>query len=661
MRIVNFLVPLLLVLSAIPTGFAINDEVVVIASTPADAILAAQYAKEMGYTFVYTPTGELSTEAEKAIKYANKAIMIGGPDAISENVENQLKEKVSSVERVWGADRVDTSLELLKRLLVEKPEALNNIVLAEGFNEDVTPAALNFDSPILYFAPDNYEKIKEFLNGVHIENAVVMGSTIPNEIRTAASQAAETTNLISGAAENIIETVLSVASNLNPSILDAAAALVYSEVSYDPLMDAIASYASGNVGSIVPLPSDDEDSINEIVSKVTAITSEISVSSDDSEVSSIISESASEEGATTSTISSSSGGGGGSSTTTVTTAVQKYTIVSINGTEKVKFADMSDSETGGNHIEIIGEDNIILPEITITTDMNAKSYVGSSGSVTITYEGTGTGLNMLYPIENGALTYGSDVNATFYGSSLLANKQVTAHVVTDRQEFRDAMNNLLDGNAGTFIEMLNAADKVTATTDSNGDADFTITPTSYGENIVILTLGNGTIGTTATVLGFSGFEYLKYELTVTLTDFNPITNDFEVNMVLNQIPSNDVRYGVMAITEDGYSFELNIDGTSTTDKNFDVSLVGDESSAKIIEDSELVSLTAVSIKDILEAAFTDGTAGVAYSDVSTSDNVTKSLTVDFNSGETVYIIGVVYDIDDQKIVGLDQIEEVLVG
>ncbi|MBA2860478.1 TIGR04279 domain-containing protein [Methanococcus maripaludis] len=665
MKIIHFIIPILLLLSAIPTGFAISNDIAVIASTPADAILAAQYAKEMGYKFVYTPGGELSADAKNAVKYSDKVIMIGGPDAISENVENQLNEQVSSVERVWGADRVDTSLELLKRLITEKPEALNNIVLAEGFNEDIIPVALDFDAPILYFAPDNYEKIAEFMGTLNVQNAVVMGSSVPTDLRTVVTQVAQTTNLAIGVAESIVETAISVASNLNPSILDSVAALVYSEYSEDPLMDAITSYSTGSVGLVVPLPNDDEDTIDEIVSKVTSVTSDVSISSDSTTVSESISESVSDDGATVTTVSSSSstgGGGGSSSSSSTTTTVQKYSIISINGTEKVKFADISASETGGNNLEITGEENLVLPEITVITDMATKSYTGSSGNtVKVTYEGTGDGLNIIYPIDNGAITYGSDVNATFYGSSLLANKQVTVHVITDRQEFRDSMNDLLNGNADTFAAMLNNADKITATTDSYGDADFTITPTTYGENIVLVTLGNGTIGTTATVLGFSGFEYLKYGLTVDITDFNPVTNNFEVNMLLDQTPTSNVRYGVMAITEEGYSFTLNIDGTSTADKNFDVSLVGDDSSAEIVSDSELASLTASSIKDILESAFTAGTAGVAYSDVTTTDNNTKSFTVDFDSGETVYIIGIVYDISNKKIVGLDQIEEVLAG
>ncbi|MBA2851406.1 methanogen extracellular protein (TIGR04279 family) [Methanococcus maripaludis] len=663
MKIIHFIIPILLLLSAIPTGSAVSNEIAVIASTPADAILAAQYAKEMGYKFVYTPGGELSADAKNAVKYSDRVIMIGGPEAISENVENQLNEQVSSVERVWGADRVDTSLALLKRLITEKPEALNNIVLAEGFNEDITPVALDFDAPILYFAPDNYEKIAEFMGTLNVQNAVVMGSSVPTDLRNVVTKVSQTTNLAIGVADSIVKTAISVASNLNPSILDSVAALVYSEYSEDPLMDAITSYSTGSVGLVVPLPSSNEDTIDEIVSKVTTVTSDISISSDSTGVSDSISEAVSDEGAIVTSVSSSSstGGGGGSSSSSTTTTVQKYTVISIDGTEKVKFADISSSETGGNTLKITGEEAIVLPDITITTDLATKSYTSSSGNVSISYEGTGSGLNVIYPIENGALTYGSDVTATFYGSSLLANKQVTAHVINDRQEFRDAINALLNGNADTFITMLNDADKVTATTDGLGDADFTITPTTYGENIVLVTLGNGTIDTTATVLGISVFEYLKYGLTVDVTDFNTITNNFEVNMVLDHVPSNDVRYGVMAITEDGYSFTFNIAGTSTNDKNFDVSLVGDESSAKLVDNSELVSLTASSIKSILESAFTDGTAGVAYSDVTTSDNITKSFTVDFDSGETVYIIGIVYDITDKKIVALNQTEEVLAG
>jgi len=75
MKIINFIIPILLLLSAIPMGFAVDNEIVVIASTPADAILAAQYAKEMGYKFVYTPGDELSTEAKNAIKYSDVAII----------------------------------------------------------------------------------------------------------------------------------------------------------------------------------------------------------------------------------------------------------------------------------------------------------------------------------------------------------------------------------------------------------------------------------------------------------------------------------------------------------------------------------------------------------------------------------------------------------
>ncbi|MBA2869058.1 TIGR04279 domain-containing protein [Methanococcus maripaludis] len=650
MKIINFFIPILLLLSAVPMGFASSENVVVIASTPADAILAAQYAKEMGYKFVYTPSDSLSEAAENAIAGAGHAIMIGGPDAISETVKSQLEAKVSNVERVYGVDRVDTSLALLERMYAEKPEALNNIVFAEGFNGDVTPAALNFGAPIAYFSPDNYEKVSAFISSHPVKNAVIMGSSVPDTLRTAVSNAADTTNLALGSAETVIKTALSVASNLNPSILGSVAALVYSESVNDPVIDAILSYASGDVGSVVPLPSDDESTVNGIVSSVTSITSTISISSDSTAISESISE-ATPAGTTTTTTTTSSSSGGSSSTTYYT---QYYTVVSINNVEKVKFADMSASETDGNNVKITGEDSIVLPDLTIKTEMAQKLYAGSSGTVKISYQGTGSGLNMVYPVESYALTYGSDLDVTFYGSRALANKQVTAHVITDRQEFRDSMNDLLDGNADTFISMLNNADTVTSTTNYYGDATFTATPSSYGENIVLVTLGDGTIGTTATVLGVSGFEYLKYDLNLTQMWFNPLDNTTEISMDLNETPANNVRYGLIGITKSGYSFTFDIMGTSTADKNFDLSLVGNGGTSKVIDDSALVSLTASSIQNILEAAFTENTAGITYSYVTKDVNFPATVSINAQ-GQDCYFVGVVYDLNDKKIVAMEQI------
>ncbi|MBB6401720.1 methanogen extracellular protein (TIGR04279 family) [Methanococcus maripaludis] len=650
MKIINFFIPVLLLLSAIPIGFAASENVVVIASTPADAILAAQYAKEMGYKFVYTPSDSLSEAAENAITGAGHAIMIGGPDAISETVKSQLEAKVSNVERVYGVDRVDTSLALLERMYTEKPEALNNIVFAEGFNGDITPAALNFGAPIAYFAPDNYEKVSAFISSHPVKNAVIMGSSVPDTLRTAVSNAADTTNLALGSAETIIETALSVAPNLNPSILGSVAALVYSESVNDPVIDAILGYASGDVGSVVPLPSDDESTVNDIVSSVTSFTSTISISSDSSSFSESISE-ATPAGTTTTTTTTSSSSSGGSSTTYYT---QYYTVVSINNVEKVKFADISASETDGNNVKITGEDSIVLPDLTIKTEMAQKSYAGSSGTVKISYQGTGSGLNMVYPVESYALTYGSDLDVTFYGSRALANKQVTAHIIADRQEFRDSMNDLLDGNADTFISMLNNADTVTSTTNYYGDATFTATPSSYGENIVLVTLGDGTIGTTATVLGVSGFEYLKYDLNLTQMWFNPLDNTTEISMDLNETPTNNVRYGLIGITKSGYSFTFDIIGTSTADKNFDVSLVGNGGTSKVIDDSALVSLTASSIQNILEAAFTENTAGITYSYVTKDVNFPATVSINAQ-GQDCYFVGVVYDLNDKKIVAMEQI------
>ncbi|ABR54098.1 conserved hypothetical protein [Methanococcus vannielii SB] len=671
MKSISFFIPLLLLISAIPTGFAINDEVVVIASTQADAILAAQYAREMGYKFVYTPSDSLSEEAEKTIQNAKNAIIIGGPNAVSENVKNQLSAKIPNVERVFGETRVETSNALFKKLITEKPEALKNVVIAEGFNEDVTPAALSFGAPVLYYSPENFESIQETLRSLNVENAVLMGSNIPNGIRQVASEVSKSTTVASGTVENIVKTVLSAAPRINPSIVNTVSSVVYSSQTTDPLMAAITGYAEGNFGSVVPVTGISRDSINDVISSTTKFTSQISISSDNKEVSESISKTVSESGATPSTTTPSSSGGnkGGSGSsvkpepevyfigivydanTDKIVAMKQlspssapdsysgnvitplnYTIVS-KGSQHIKFADMGSSKDTGNHLEIVSEEKVTLPKLTINSDVSNKSY----GGVNITFLGNANALNLVYPIANGAITYGNPLNVTYYGNENFVNNgdKVTAHVISNRQDFRDAMTKSLNGDTTAFINMLNNADNYTTQFNSTSKtAKFMVTPKNHGENIVIITHGdNGLIplNNNVTVLGFSGFEFLKYRLDMTKAYTSTsvsTTYDFNIGMNLNQTPANNVRYGLIGITKSGYGFTIDIEGKDTNNKNFDVSIVGNKGSSNIVGNSKIVSLNAIKVKEILEAAFTSKTAGAAYSGVSKTNSTTLSIVID---------------------------------
>jgi methanogen extracellular protein (TIGR04279 family) len=202
----------------------------------------------------------------------------------------------------------------------------------------------------------------------------------------------------------------------------------------------------------------------------------------------------------------------------------------------------------------------------------------------------------------------------------------------------------------------NSPVKITKTTDSNGDATFTVAPQNYGENIIVITEGNGNIGDEVTILGAGGFEYLKYKLSVVYDHYNNITNQTTFNLTLNQTPSSSVRYGLLIVTKDGYKGEISVIGTTPNDKYFNVSVVGDKGSETIVENSDLITLNASKVKDIVDAIFKDNTAGAAYSPVMSNNNVQLTTKLNVPVGTECYVIGIVYEPDIKKIVALNQTE-----
>jgi hypothetical protein len=99
-------------------------------------------------------------------------------------------------------------------------------------------------------------------------------------------------------------------------------------------------------------------------------------------------------------------------------------------------------------------------------------------------------------------------------------------------------------------------------------------------------------------------------------------------MDLNETPLDDVRYGVIGITKSGYAFTLNINGTDPNNKNFDVSVVGSGLSSKIIDNSDLVSLNADKVKEIMTTAFNSKTTGVAFNSLSKSNSSSLKIVID---------------------------------
>jgi len=106
------------------------DTIVITNSKWVDTIASTEYAYESGGIILQTESNELDPRVESLIKAIEpkKIVIIGGPLAVSNNVENKLKE-YGTVVRIWGPTRVETNENILKLL-----ENENTVVLVNGTN-----------------------------------------------------------------------------------------------------------------------------------------------------------------------------------------------------------------------------------------------------------------------------------------------------------------------------------------------------------------------------------------------------------------------------------------------------------------------------------------------------------------------------------------------
>ena len=119
--------------------------------SPADALsIASVAAKEEGIILL-TDGNTLTEEAKKYIKAGVEVKIIGGVGVISENLENEIKSKGASVERISGNDRYETSVKVYEKYY--KPMGVKSIYLANGLTmaDALTGAgvAYNFGTGLL--------------------------------------------------------------------------------------------------------------------------------------------------------------------------------------------------------------------------------------------------------------------------------------------------------------------------------------------------------------------------------------------------------------------------------------------------------------------------------------------------------------------------------
>ncbi|WP_227855837.1 cell wall-binding repeat-containing protein, partial [Clostridioides sp. ES-S-0048-02] len=163
-------------------GWKNADEVVIVNdSSIADALSATPFAKAKNAPILLTGKDKLNdkTKAELQRLKAKKVYLIGGTSVLSANIEKQIKDLKISFERISGAERYQTSLELAKRLdAVSDVKKIAVVNGEKGLADAVSvgaPAAQNNMPVILADSKNGTAVADKFIKDAGITQSYVIG------------------------------------------------------------------------------------------------------------------------------------------------------------------------------------------------------------------------------------------------------------------------------------------------------------------------------------------------------------------------------------------------------------------------------------------------------------------------------------------------------
>lgn len=174
----------------------------------ADALCAGPLAQKYGVPILLTETEELNRDTLAELKRLDvkKVFIIGGYGAVSSKIESTLTAEGIEYDRIYGADRYETSEKIAERL-----GAPDKIVLATGLNFpdalSISAAASKLGMPILLTEKDNLpEEVKQYINGRQIAKTYVIGGTgvisdtvlsfVPGAVRLGGNDRFETNTIV---------------------------------------------------------------------------------------------------------------------------------------------------------------------------------------------------------------------------------------------------------------------------------------------------------------------------------------------------------------------------------------------------------------------------------------------------------------------------------
>ncbi|WP_412523889.1 cell wall-binding repeat-containing protein [Clostridium sp. JS66] len=156
-----------------------------------DALSVSSIAASKGYPIIMSDSSKLSEQAREMLKdiEPSKAFIIGGEGSINNNVFNQLKEVVTSLNdnniiRIAGMNRYETSLDVCRYFNLSSDTAV--IASGENFPDALSGSALaaKKNAPIILTDGVNISSQKQYLDQCNYSKLILLGGTgsISNDV-----------------------------------------------------------------------------------------------------------------------------------------------------------------------------------------------------------------------------------------------------------------------------------------------------------------------------------------------------------------------------------------------------------------------------------------------------------------------------------------------
>jgi N-acetylmuramoyl-L-alanine amidase len=154
---------------------SVNGVFVASARSFPDAMAAAPIAASNNWAIILTEQNNISTAALQYLK-DKKIVILGGPAAISENVQAQILQQNASqnVVRLWGTDRYDTLASLLWYFKDSIKSNTINVATGADFPDALTAAPLSIQNkaPLILVGNGLNKNVESFLYKYTEENLI---------------------------------------------------------------------------------------------------------------------------------------------------------------------------------------------------------------------------------------------------------------------------------------------------------------------------------------------------------------------------------------------------------------------------------------------------------------------------------------------------------